>query len=354
MTASRREFLKGAGALTVGLSSNFPAFAQEGQFGTHRSHVDPDKLDSWIAVNSDGTVTAFTGKCDLGQGIFTAQTQLIAEELCVPLQTVKLVQCDTDVTPDQGSTSGSQSTPTNFNVQDLALAATTAREALISMAAQEFGEDASKLRAIDGAVRSASGKQITYARLIGAKKFSMSVNKQAQRRTPDEWTILGKPVPALDRAALMTGAFEFVQNVRVPGMLHGRVVRPPEMGARLLSVDRDSVSDIPGLVSVVVRKDFVGAVAETQFAAVQAARRLVCRWEPGPALAPQDKFFDHMQQQASHDELSVDSGDVTDGLKKAHRVLHARYTYPYQMHGSLGSSCAVADVKPGGAIVWSP
>ena len=226
MTASRREFLKGAGALIVGLSSNFPAFAQEGQFGTHRSHVDPDKLDSWIAVNSDGTVTAFTGKCDLGQGIFTAQTQLIAEELCVPLQTVKLVQCDTDVTPDQGSTSGSQSTPTNFNVQDLALAAATAREVLISMAAQEFGEDASKLRAIDGAVRSASGKQITYARLIGAKKFSMPVNKRAQRRTPKEWTILGKPVPALDRAALMTGAFEFVQNVRVPGMLHGRVVRP--------------------------------------------------------------------------------------------------------------------------------
>ena len=354
MTASRREFLKGAGALIVGLSSNFPAFAQEGQFGTHRSHVDPDKLDSWIAVNSDGTVTAFTGKCDLGQGIFTAQTQLIAEELCVPLQTVKLVQCDTDVTPDQGSTSGSQSTPTNFNVQDLALAAATAREVLISMAAQEFGEDASKLRAIDGAVRSASGKQITYARLIGAKKFSMPVNKRAQRRTPKEWTILGKPVPALDRAALMTGAFEFVQNVRVPGMLHGRVVRPPEMGARLLSVDKASVSDIPGLVSVVARKDFVGVVAETQFAAVQAARRLVCRWEPGPALAPQDKFFDHMQQQASHDELSVDSGDVTDGLKKAHRVLHARYTYPYQMHGSLGSSCAVADVKPGGAIVWSP
>ena len=354
MTASRREFLKGTGALIVGLSSNSEAFAQVGRFGTHRSHVDPDKLDSWIAVNSDGTVTAFTGKCDLGQGIFTAQTQLIAEELCVPLHAVKLVQCDTDVTPDQGSTSGSQSTPTNFNVQDLALAAATAREALISMAAQQFGEDASKLTAIDGAVRSASGRQITYARLIGAKKFSLPVNKRAQRRTPEEWTILGKPVPALDHAALMTGSFEFVQNVHVPGMLHGRVVRPPEMGATLLSVDKASVSHIPGLVSVVARKDFVGVVAETQFAAVQAARRLVCRWEPGPALPPQETFFDHMQQQASHDELSVDSGDVADGLKNSHRVLRARYTYPYQMHGSLGSSCAVADVKPDSVRVWSP
>jgi nicotinate dehydrogenase subunit B len=354
MTASRREFLKGTGALIVGLSSNFQAFAQEEQFGTHRSHVDPDKLDSWIAVNSDGTVTAFTGKCDLGQGIFTAQTQLIAEELCVPLRAVKLVQCDTDVTPDQGSTSGSQSTPTNFNVHDLALAAATAREALISMAAQQFGEDASGLTAMDGAVRSPGGRQITYASLIGAKKFSLPVNKQAKRRSPKEWTILGKPVPALDHAALMTGTFEFVQNVRVPGMLHGRVVRPPGMGAKLLSVNKSSISDIPGVVSVVVHKDFVGVVAETQFAAVQAARSLVCRWEPGPALPPQDKFFDHMQQQPSHDELSVDSRDVADGLEKAPRVLRARYTYPYQMHGSLGSSCAVAAVKQDSAIVWSP
>src|ERR1700745_3151064 len=119
MRVSRRDFLKGAGALVVGLSPTLKTVAQaaqEGQFGTHRSHIDPDKLDSWIAVNADGTVTAYTGKCDLGQGIVTAQTHLIAEELCVSLQAVKLVQCDTAVTPDQGSTSGSQSTPTNFNV----------------------------------------------------------------------------------------------------------------------------------------------------------------------------------------------------------------------------------------------
>jgi CO/xanthine dehydrogenase Mo-binding subunit len=137
-------------------------------------------------------------------------------------------------------------------------------------------------------------------------------------------------------------------------MLHGRVVRPPAMGAKLISVDKASVSDIPGVVSVVVRKDFVGVVAETQFGASQAARRLVCRWQPGPALPSLDKFFDYMQRQPSHDELSMDSGDVADGLAKAHRVLHARYTYPYQMHGSLGSSCAVADVKSDRATVWSP
>ena len=192
MMASRRDFLKGVGALVVSLSPALRAVAQEGQFGTHASHIDPDELDSWIAVNADGTVTAYTGKCDLGQGMFTAQTQLIAEELCVSLQAVKLVQCDTAVTPDQGSTSGSQSTPTNFNVEDLALAAATAREALVSMAATHLGEDASLLSAKDGAVTSRSGKRVTYAELIGAKRFSLPLNRQAKRRSPREWNSSGQ------------------------------------------------------------------------------------------------------------------------------------------------------------------
>jgi nicotinate dehydrogenase subunit B len=357
MTVSRREFLKGAGALVVGFDPLSWPIAQEGQagqFGTHPSHIDPQLLDSWIAVKADGTVTAYTGKCDLGQGIFTAQSQLIAEELCVPLRMVKLVQCDTAVTPDQGSTSGSQSTPTNFNVRDLALAAATAREALVSMAAGHFGEDEVRLTAKDGYVICPNGKRVSYAELIGAKNFHVPVNRQAKRRAPAEWTVLGKPIPALDHAALMNGSFEFVQNVRVPGMVHGRVVRPPQMGAKLISIDEASVRGLPGFVKVVVRRDFVGVVADTQFGAVQAARKLVCKWQPGPALPPQDTFFEHMQQQASHDELSVDSGDAPDALAKAHSIVRARYTYPYQMHGSLGSSCAVADVKADSATIWSP
>ena len=349
---TRREFFKGVGALVVSYSTR-PSLAQ-GQFGTHASHVDPAKLDSWIAVNADGTVTAYTGKCDLGQGMTTAQTQLIAEELCVSMQFVKLVQCDTAVTPDQGSTSGSQSTPTNFNVEDLALAGATAREALIAMAASRFRENSAWLTVENGVITSQSGKRATYVDLIGAQQFSLPVNRRAKRRSPKEWTILGKPVPAVDHVALMTGTFKFVQKVRVPGMLHGRVVRPPQMGARLLSVDEKSVNHVQGLLKVVVRKDFVGVVAETQLAAQRAAMKLVCNWQPGPPLPPQEGFFEYMQTQPSHDELSVDSGDTERELKNAHRVLQARYTYPYQMHGSLGTSCAVADVKSDEATVWSP
>jgi nicotinate dehydrogenase subunit B len=353
---SRRQFLHGAGALIVSFRSVGHSMLQEAhkQFGTHVSHIDPDELDSWISLNADGTVTACTGKCDLGQGIFTAQAQLIAEELCVRLESVNLVQCDTAVTPDQGSTSGSQSTPTNFNMQDLALAAATAREALFSMAATHLGESAHRLTAKDGAVTAPDGRRVTYAELIGAKKFNLPIDQQARRRSPSEWTVLGKAVPGLDHPALAAGTFKFVQNVRVPGMLHGRVVRPPEMGAKLLSVDETSVHDIAGLAKVVVRGDFVGVVAQTQFAALQAARQLVCRWSPGPALPAQKTFFEHLQQLPSHDELLVDSGDISNSLASAHRVLHARYTYPYQMHGSVGSSCAVADVQANRATVWSP
>ena len=152
---SRRDFLKSSGALIVSFSAvsllNPLALAQ-GPFDTHNSHVDPASLDSWLAVASDGTVTAHTGKCDFGQGMFTAQTQLVAEELCVPLNAVKLIQCDTSVTPDQGTTSGSQSTPVNFNDRNLAQAAATAREALVGMAAQRFGVSSEELAVKDGVV----------------------------------------------------------------------------------------------------------------------------------------------------------------------------------------------------------
>ena len=356
MTPSRRDFLKGCGALIVSFSAapltQSSANAQ-GQFDTHPGHIDPDKLDSWLAIGADGTITAYTGKCDFGQGVFTAQTQLIAEELCVPIARVKLIECDTAITPDQGTTSGSQTTPTNFNDENLALAAATAREALMSLAAKELGEPVERLKLDNGVITSSSGRRVTYADLVGSKHFNLPLNPTAKRRPAAEWTVLGKPVPSLDRVALMTGQFEFLHNLRVPGMLHGRVVRPPEMGATVAHVDEHSVRDLPGLKKVVVRKDFVGVVAETQYQAVLAARQLVVQWNPGPALPAQNSFFEHLQQQPSHDALSVDSQDLDTRLATAGSVVRARYTYPYQMHGSVGASCALADVKPDGATIWS-
>jgi nicotinate dehydrogenase subunit B len=349
MTPSRRDFLKGCGALVV----SFRASGQ-GMFGTHRSHIDPTKVDSWLSIGADGTITAYTGKCDFGQGIFTAQTQLIAEELCVAITRVKLIECDTAVTPDQGTTSGSQSTPTNFNSENLALAAATAREALLGLAAKKLGEPVDELTLNNGVITGRSGRRVKYEELIGSKHFNLPLSATATRRSETQWTVMGKSIPSLDRVALMTGQFEFIHYHHVPGMLHGRVVRPPEMGATVAEVDEHSVHGLPGLTKVVVRKDFVGVVAETQYQAVVAERRLVVRWNSGPPLPAQQTFFEHMQQQPAHDALSVDSGDVETQLAGAGNVVRARYTYPYQMHGSLGASCAVADVKPDGATVWSP
>lgn len=358
MTAgwSRREFLYSSGALIVsfGVPTWLEPLAEgQGPFATHPSHIDPMQLDSWIAVGADGLVTAYTGKCDFGQGMYTAQTQLVAEELALPVKMVHLIQCDTAVTPDQGTTSGSQSTPTNFNDGDLAQAAATAREALVNLAAQRLDMPASRLRAHDGVVTGDDGRQLRYGELIAGKKFNLTIDRKARRRAPGEWTVLGKPLPPLEMSALVLGQFEFVHNVHVEGMLHGRVVRPAAVGAKLLSLDQDSIRGMPGIVKVVVRQNFVGLVAEKQKQAADAAAKLKVVWSSGRNLPSQASFYDYIRQQPSSDVMLVDSGDVEQKLSLAPSVLRATYSHPYQMHGSIGASCAVADVRMGKATIWS-
>jgi len=354
---SRRDFLQTSGALVVCFSAGTfmePLAGAQGPFDTHQSHIDPERLDSWLAVGADGTVTAYTGKCDFGQGMYTVQTQLVAEELCVPLNNVKLIQCDTAVTPDQGTTSGSQSTPTNFNTQNLAQAAATARETLVGMAAGKLGAPADQLTIENGVISAKGGGHVSYGELIGGKHFDIPVNAAAKRRSPGEWKVLGKSVPSWDAVALMTGTFEFVHNVHVPGMIHGRVVRPPESGATVVRVDEESVRHVRGLIKVVVRNNFVGVVAEKQWQAAQAAKDLKVAWKPGSGLPPQKSFYDAMRKEPSRDVMLVNSKDVDHKLQSAAaRVLKATYLHPYQAHGSIGSSCAVADVQADRATIWS-
>ena len=356
---SRRDFVRTSGALVVSFSGAMalePFALGQGQFGTRASHVDPRQLDSWIAVNADGSVTAYTGKCELGQGMFTAQMQLVAEELSVPIERVRLVQCDTDVTPDQGTTSGSQSTPTNFNEQNLAQAAATAREALLRLASERLGLPVDQLTVAAGTIsaRTDASKRASYGDLVAGKKFALTLSTTAKRKPAREWTVLGKPVPRVDMPALATGQFEFVHNVRVPGMLHGQVVRPPSVGATVASVDERSVQGLPGVVKVVVRKNFVGVVAEKPWQAMQAAAALKVAWQSGSGLPKQSELHEWMRKQPSRDALLVDSRDVDDTIGRAATVLKATYLHPYQMHGSMGTSCAVANVQGDKATVWSP
>ena len=356
---SRRDFLKTSGALVVAFRAAGvaePFVAAQGPFDTHLSHVDPAALDSWIAVGADGLVTAYTGKAELGQGMLTVQTQLVAEELSVPMARVRLVECDTAVTPDQGTTSGSQSTPTNFNRRNLALAAATARETLVGLASARLGVPADRLVAVDGEVRVRAhpATRVGYGALVGGRRFQRTLSATAARKPAAEWTVLGRPIGRVDMPAMATGVFEYVHNVRRPGMLHGAVVRPPGMGATLASVDEHSLADLPGVVKVVVRKNFVGVVAGKPWQALQAARRLKVDWTPGPALPDHASFYDHLRHAPSRDALLLDSTDVDRTLARAAAVLKATYRHPYQMHGSMGTSCAVAEVGGGKATVWSP
>ncbi len=364
---SRRDFVKGAGALIVTFSMGGAFNALEAQqqtrspFGGEGSAA-PDsppanEVDSWVAIGSDGSITAYTGKEELGQGMSTAQTQLVAEELCVPFNRVNLIMADTSMCPDQGVTSGSQSSPANFNHANLAGACATAREALLQLGSKQLNLPAEELVAVDGTIRSKSNatKKATYGELLAGKKFSLKVDPNAKRKSASEWTVLGKPIGRPDMAAMATGTFEYAHNVRVPGMLHGMVVRPNAVGANLMNVDESSVSEMPGFVKVVVRKNFVGVVAEKKWQAVQIAKKLAVTWSPAPELPNHDTFYDHLRnQKPTRDTLLVNSKDVDQKLAEAAQVVKATYYHPYQMHGSIGSSCAVADVQGDKATVWSP
>jgi nicotinate dehydrogenase subunit B len=357
---SRRSFLKSTGALIVifSLAGVYETAEGQGNFEGGVAGSPPlNELDSWIAIAADGNVTAYTGKCELGQGISTAQAQLVAEELSVPFSRVNLIYCDTSMTPDQGVTSGSQSHPTNFNQSNLAQAGATARQGLLQLASKQLGIPVDQLTAKDGVISAKSdpSKKVTYGQLVGGKKFDLKLDSNAKRKSPSEWTILGKPVPRPDLPDLVTGRFEFVHNVRVPGMLHGVVVRPPAVGATLLSVDESSVQGMPGLVKVVVKKNFVGVVAEKRWQAIQAADKLKATWTPGAGLPSYADFYDYVRnQKATRDNLLVNSKDVEQKLMEAATVVKATYHHPYQMHGSIGSSCAVADVQGDKATIWSP
>jgi nicotinate dehydrogenase subunit B len=350
---NRREFLQASGALIIGFSSGGKLSAQQGPI---QGAPALNQVDSWLAIAADGSITAYSGKEELGQGISTAQTQLVAEELSVPFARVNLIYCDTARTPDQAHTSGSQSHPTNFNHSNLAQAAATARETLFMLASDRLGVPAGQLTASDGviAAKSDPSKKVTYGQLVGGKQFNLTVNTRAKRKLPSEWTVLGKPVPSRDLPALVTGQFEFVHNVRLPGMLHGRVVRPPAVGATVASVDETSVQGMPGLVKVVVKKNFVGVVAQKPWQALQAAGKLKVAWTAGSGLPSHADFYEQLRNsKQTRDTLMIDSKDVDQKLAGAATVLKATYLHPYQMHGSMGSSCAVADVQGEKATIYS-
>jgi nicotinate dehydrogenase subunit B len=280
--SSRRNFLKNAGALIVGFSTvgdGTRVVAQNPLSPT--GLVDATQVDSWISIAADGSITAYSGKIEFGQGFSTVQTQLIAEELFVPLNQITVIFGDTGLTPDQGVTSGSQSTVTEFRSGGLRQAIDTARDALFQLASQQLGVPTSELMVQNGVFLIKGGNpsnQVSYSQLLQGKRFNLTLNSKTVPKDPKDYTILGTSVPRIDLPPKATGQFEYVQHIRLSGMLHGKVVRPPVVGARAVTVDRGSVAGMPGNVQVVVKNDFVGIVADTEWNAIEAANALDVGW----------------------------------------------------------------------------
>ena len=317
---SRRDLLKSGGALVVSFSLRTRSFAQNAT----GKPVDPKEVDSFLAVHADGSVTVYTGKVDLGTGLRVAIRQMAAEELGLPIEKVALVEGDTSLTPDQGSTGGS--TGLTRGGVEVRQAAATAHQALLKM-------DPSKL---------AEGQ-----------RFLLKVDPNAPLKDPARYTVVGQPLPRPDVPAKCTGRHTYVQDFALPGMLHGRVIRPPAIGAKLISVDESSVKAIPD-VRLVRKENFLGVVAKDEWAAIRASRELKTTWsdwEGLPGNAGLERFV--RDGAIDRDDPVVNKGSLESGMASATRSFSAAYFWPNQSHGSIGPSCAVADARDGGATVWS-
>jgi nicotinate dehydrogenase subunit B len=325
--------------------------------GTEPGANARDEEDVFVAVFDDGSVAAFNGHVDLGTGIRTALAQIVAEELDVRLDAVTMVLGDTERAPDQGPTIASETI--QISAVPLRQAAAEARHALLARAAERLGTEA--LTISEGVVSAADGRSVSYGGLLRGAQEILPLSGAAPLKPVDQYRIVGTPVPRVDIPAKATGGLVFVHDMRVPGMLHGRVVRPPYagldggafIGNSLLSVDRDSVSHIPGLVDVVVIGDFVGVVAEREEAAARAARDLRVAWKAFTAPASLDDVEQALRLNPSTRRVLKDTGDVDQALAGTAKRLTRTYSWPYQMHGSIGPSCAVADCGEGRLRVWS-
>ncbi len=365
---SRRDLLKSTGVLVVGFSffgTAARALAQ-GE-GLSVDGMDPTVLDSWLAISKDGTVTVFTGKVELGTGVVTALAQIVAEELDVSFNKVYMDSGDTDKAVDQGVTAAAR-TIERGGVQ-LRQASAAARQELLKLASTRLDSPVDKLTVTDGVVSviGSPSKKIAYGDLLGGKRFNikivaagvgwdMKVAPDVPAKNPKDYKIVGKSIPRVDLPEKFTGEFVYSQDASVPGMLHGRVVRPATSISAPASIDESSIKNIPGVVKIVREGTFVGVVAETEWAAIQAAQALKVTWsEPTlKMMSGPNEVFDYLKNTKSFkDNVVTNRGNLDAGFSQAQKKYEATYYWPFQLHGMMGPPCAVADVQGDKATIWT-
>jgi nicotinate dehydrogenase subunit B len=355
---SRRDLLKSGSALIVSfafspLVDRMAKAQTASASGESGKSLDRQDVDSFFVIHPDGAVTLYTSKVDIGQGFRIAVAQMAAEELGVRAERITVVDGDTGLCPDQGGTGGS--TGLTQGGTQVRQAAATARRALLGLGARQLNRPVADLTIVDGEVRpSAGGQGIGIGALVAGRRLELKVDANAPLIDPARYTVVGKPLPRPDLPAKSTGRYTYVQDFKLPGMLHGRVVRPNAIGARLVSVDESSINAIPD-VRVVRIESFLGVVARDEWAAVRAARTLKATWSDWQGLPGHDAMPRYAREGAlDRDQAVVSKGDALAALPGAAKKMSATYYWPFQSHASLGPSCAVADVRAdGSATVWS-
>lgn len=388
-TISRRSVLAGGAALVVtagaagGLGVYLVDRQPRGRLATDLGSISPDRLDTWLAIDEDGGVTAFFGKMDMGQGVDTAIAQIVAEELDVSVDRVQVVMADTALTPNQGGASASSAC--RMGADPLRNAAAQARQILLERAAGLLQVSPGELAVSDGRVHVVGAPEngVSYGRLISADGFgaamswngkygnALTATGSAKPKDPADYKVVGTPVPRKDIPGKIFATTEFCHHVTLPGMLHGRMIRPPVANAAPQAVDKASIAGITG-ARVIHKRDFLAVVADTEWDAIRAARQLAVTWTkteaPFPAMsglfdyireAPavvsngQPMTFGSKNYNVPRGHKAYDTGPTLAKLDAAARVLAVDYEIPYNSHARMAPSVGVADVTPDGAIIYS-
>jgi nicotinate dehydrogenase subunit B len=350
VTLTRRQLLQAGGILVV----DFPFLAQAQTREAQAGPPPADQIDSWIAIHADNTATVFIGFAELGQGCSTALLQVAAEELDLGMDQVRSVGLDTHVTPNQGGTYSSQAM--RRGGPQVQRAAAEARQALLALAAERLQLPVTRLRVENGVV-SGSGDDnafVTYGELIGDRRFELAFSGTAPVKSPTSYKLVGRPLPRRDIPLKVKGSYGFMHHQRLPGMLHGRIVRPRGQGAykdgvQIRSVDASSIAGLPG-VRVLRQGNFLGVVAPREWDAVQAAARLRVEWQQPASLPGNDALFERMEQSPPDDRIAREQGDLA-ALGAAHAVSQFTGQGPYQAHAPFAPNCALADVREDSALV---
>jgi nicotinate dehydrogenase subunit B len=366
---SRREFVKDTGGLLIGFSLADGAVLPQVLRAAAESAPtpSPNRLDAWLRLDRDGIVHVFTGKSEIGMGVETGFAQIVAEELDVPVARVVFVMGDTSSTTDQGGVGGSTSIA--MGSKPLRNVAVTARTLLLRMAAKNLGVSPDELQVREGLVslKSDPGRKVSYAELaasgdlddalkVSGEGFALNVEALGKPKDPSTYDVVGKPVPRVDLEPKILAKWQYVTDVRVPGMLHGRVIHPAGVGAKLMGVDDSAAKKIPGYLQTVTKGNFVGVVAENEWAAVRAAKAVRVNWSaPEQAFPEQKDLYHYMRTTAPKaTKETLKKGDAAAALASAPKKIQASYEAPFQSHATMGPGCAVADVHTDGlSTIWS-